>query len=50
METPRILDRIRKLLRLSKSPNPNEAQLARERAFEVAARYDIDVHNIEEDT
>jgi hypothetical protein len=49
MEQRRIIDRIRKLLRLSESPNPNEAQLALERAFEIAARYDIDVHNVDVD-
>ena len=36
-----IVDRIKKLLRLSKSPNIHEAQLALDRAFEIAAKYQV---------
>lgn len=37
------IEKIKKLLRLSTSPNPHEAELALERAFDIAAKYNIDV-------
>jgi hypothetical protein len=42
-----IVDRIKKLLRLSKSPNIHEAQLALDRAFEIAAKHQIDVQTLD---
>jgi len=42
-----IEDRIKKLLRLSKSPNVHEAQLALDRAFEIAAKYQIDIQTLD---
>lgn len=41
--TTKIEDRIRKLLRLGQSPNENEARLAVEMAFELAARHKIEI-------
>jgi hypothetical protein len=41
------IDKIKKLLRLSKSPNPHEAELALERAFDIAAKYNIDVDSLD---
>jgi hypothetical protein len=46
MNTPEILDKIKKLLRLGQSPNRHEAELAVQRAFELAARHQIDIENI----
>lgn len=42
-----IVDRIKKLLRLSKSPNIHEAQLALDRAFEIAAKNQIDIQTLD---
>jgi len=42
-----IVDRIKKLLRLSKSPNIHEAQLALDRAFEIASKHQIDVQTLD---
>ena len=41
------IDKIKKLLRLSKSPNPHEAELAMERAFEIAAQHQIDIATLD---
>lgn len=46
MNTPEILDKIKKLLRLGQSPNRHEAELAVQRAFEIAARHQIDIESI----
>jgi hypothetical protein len=43
----RVVDRIRKLLALSSSSNPNEAALAAEKAVELAQRYNLDLAQIE---
>jgi len=43
----RIVERIRKLLALSTSSNPNEAALAAEKAVELARRYNLDLARIE---
>jgi len=41
-----VLDKIRKLLRLGKSSNANEAALALSRAFELAAKHAIDLESV----
>lgn len=41
-----ILEKIRKLLRLGQSPNPNEAALALSRAFELARKHQIDLESV----
>jgi len=41
-----ILEKIRKLLRLGKSSNPNEAALAISRAFELARKHAIDLESV----
>lgn len=46
MNNSEILDKIKKLLRLGQSPNRHEAELAIQRAFELAARYQIDIENV----
>jgi hypothetical protein len=46
MNNYEVLDKIKKLLRLGKSPNPHEAELAVSRAFEMAARHQIDIESI----
>lgn len=43
------IDTIKKLLRLSKSPFPGEAEAAMAKAFEIAARYQIDLDAIDLD-
>lgn len=43
------LERIRKLLRLSKSANSHEAALAMQRAMELAAKHAIDLSTLETD-
>lgn len=43
------VNKIKKLLRLGQSNNPNEAGLALERAFELAARHNIDVSTLDLD-
>jgi hypothetical protein len=43
------LDKIKKLLRLSKSSNPHEAELAMQRAMELAAKHAVDVENLRND-
>lgn len=42
-----IVNKIKCLLRLSKSPNPHEAELALTRAFEIAAKYHIDIEALD---
>ena len=42
-----ILDKIRKLLRLGQSSNPNEAASAIARAFELAHKYQVDLDGID---
>jgi hypothetical protein len=51
MNDHEVLEKIKKLLRLGKSPNPHEAELAVQRAFELAARHQIDIEsvNLEDD-
>jgi hypothetical protein len=49
MSDPRILDKIKALLRLSASPNQFEAELAMERAFILAQRHNIDLDSVELD-
>ena len=43
----KIIDKIQKLLALSKSPNEHEAALAAEKAQELLATYNIDVSEVE---
>jgi hypothetical protein len=38
-----IVEKIKKLLRLAQSPHPAEAELALRRAFEIAAKYQVDI-------
>jgi hypothetical protein len=42
-ETDRVVERIRKLLALSASTNPNEAALAADKAVELAQRHNLDL-------
>jgi len=42
-----IADKIKKLLRLSQSPLRHEAELALSRAFEIAAKYHIDIESLD---
>lgn len=44
-----ILDKIKKLLRLSKSDNPHEAELALQNAWRMAARHKIDLAKVDLD-
>jgi hypothetical protein len=44
-----ILDKIKKLLRLGQSSNRHEAELAVSRAFELAARHNIDLADVDLD-
>jgi hypothetical protein len=46
MNTSEVLDKIKKLLRLGQSPNRHEAELAVQRAFELASRYQIDIESV----
>ena len=46
-ESERVVERIRKLLALSASSNPNEAALAAEKAVELAQRYNLDLAQID---
>lgn len=43
------LDKIKKLLRLSKSPNPNEAEAALAKAMELAMRHAVDIECLRDD-
>lgn len=45
-DLPTTVLRIRKLLRLAKSPNPHEAQLAAERATSDLALYGLEVNDV----
>jgi len=49
MSEERTIDRIRKLLRLSKSPNPHEAALAMERAAQLAMQNNIALASVDPD-
>lgn len=42
-----IVDTIKKLLRLSKSPHPGEAESALQKAFALAARYQVDIEQLD---
>lgn len=42
----KLIDKIRKLLRLSDSPNENEAKLAMEKALEIAQQHGIELSKI----
>lgn len=44
-----ILEKLKKLLRLGQSSNPNEASLALERAFEIASQNNIDLASVDVD-
>jgi hypothetical protein len=46
-EAERVVERIRKLLALSASSNPNEAALAAEKALELAQRHNLDLAQID---
>lgn len=46
MNTSEVLEKIKKLLRLGQSPNRHEAELAVQRAFELASRYQIDIESV----
>lgn len=47
--SPEIIDRIKKLLRLARSANPHEAQLAMQRALELARDHDVAVEGLNPD-
>ena len=47
MNTGDAIDKIKKLLRLSKSSNQHEAELALARAMEMSERYHLDLHDID---
>jgi len=42
-----VVDKIKKLLRLSQSPHRHEAELALSRAFEIAAKHHVDIESID---
>jgi hypothetical protein len=44
-----IIDKIKKLLRLGRSPNQHEAELAMQRAFELAEKHRVDVEALDLD-
>ncbi|HWY76904.1 MAG TPA: DUF2786 domain-containing protein [Verrucomicrobiae bacterium] len=44
-----VLEKIKKLLRLAQSSNRHEAELAMQRAFELAARHNIDMADVDVD-
>lgn len=44
-----IIEKLKKLLRLGQSSNQHEAELAIERAFELAARHNIDMASVDVD-
>ena len=44
-----VIERIKKLLRLGRSPNQHEAELAMQRAFELAEKYRIEVESLDPD-
>lgn len=41
-----ILEKIQKLLRLGRSSNPHEAELAVQRAYELAAKHQVDIESV----
>ena len=47
MSTDPTIEKIKKLLRLGKSSNPHEAELALQRAFEIAERNHIDLASLD---
>lgn len=47
--TPEIIEKIRKLLRLARSSNPHEAQLALQRALALAREHDVAVEGLNPD-
>jgi hypothetical protein len=47
--TSDIIDRIKKLLRLARSANPHEAQLAMQRAMELAAEHRVTIEGLNPD-
>jgi hypothetical protein len=47
--SPRILERIKGLLRLAQSSNPAEAELAMKKAFELANRHGVEVDDLDLD-
>ena len=47
--TPEILEKIKKLLRLARSANQHEAQLALARALELARAHDVAVDSLNAD-
>jgi len=47
--SPEIIEKIKKLLRLSRSSNPHEAQLALQRALELARQHDVAVEALNPD-
>ena len=47
MNEANIVERIKKLLRLSRSSNPHEAELALARAFELAHKHQVDVSTLD---
>lgn len=49
MSTDPAIEKIKKLLRLGKSSNPHEAELALQRAFEIAEKNHIDLANLDVD-
>ena len=46
MDQDRIIERIRKLLRLSQSANPHEAALAAERVQQMLSEYNLTMDSI----
>ena len=48
MNEPEYVDKIRKLLRLAKSPNQHEAEVALQKALELAAKHAVDLNGLEE--
>jgi len=49
LNTPDIIEKIKKLLRLSRSSNRHEAELALSRAAELATRHKIDLASVDPD-
>ena len=49
MTNSEVMEKLKKLLRLGQSSNPNEAALAMEKAFELASRHNIDMESVDLD-
>ena len=47
--TPEVIEKIKKLLRLARSSNPHEAQLALQRAMALAREHDVAVEGLNPD-